>query len=353
VIARWRTVAVVILLAVIGAVLALVLVPPVYRARASFVTNSSTASVRLPQGTSGMRGMRGLGSLASQFGLGAPSDPSQSPQFYQKLIWSRELQTRLLESRFPDPRTTAPRDSVRLLDLLRIKEKNPGRKLELGVKKLAKQMGSYYDENTNFVDVSVASEWGPLSAAVTNRILELVSTFNREQRTSRARSTRVFLESRVAQVHSDLRATEARVRDFHEQNRSWRASPALTLQEQQIQREVEWTTDLYLSLQQQLENARLEEINDAALITVVDSAIPPRKADWPRYGVLIMSTLSLGLIVGLMFAGSAVVLADWRARNPSSASQLGGAVRSVRHEIGNAFRRAPNGLRSGQQRRAG
>lgn len=347
--ARWRTVAFVMLLTAVGAVLALIFVPPVYRARASFVTNVSAPSFKLPQS---MSGARGLGSLASQFGLGAPPDPSQSPQFYTELIASRELRTRLLESRFPDPRTALSRDSVRLIELLRIKNKDRERKLELGLKALASTIRTEFDDETNLVKLSADAEWRHLAAAIANRTLDLVSTFNREQRTSRARSNRSFLESRVAQIHSDLRATEARQRDFYEQNRSWRASPALVLQEQQIQREVDWTADLYLSLQQQLENARLEEVNDAALITVVDSAIPPRKAQWPRYGMLVFSTLSLGLILGVMLAGSAAVLADWRARNPGSASQLGGAVRSVRHEIGNAFRRTPHEAGIRQQRRA-
>ena len=338
------------LLTAIGAVLVLVLIPPVYRARASFVTNASAPPLKLPQS---VRGAPGLGMLASQFGLGAPPDPSQSPKFYRELIRSRELRTRLLESRFPDPRTRAPRDSVRLLELLRIRNKDPERKMELGLKALAKALRTEYDDQTNLVALSVDAQWRHLSSAVANRTLDLVSTFNREQRTSRARSNRTFLESRVGQVYSDLRAAEARQRDFYEQNRSWRASPALVLLEQQIQREVEWITELRLSLQQQLENARLEEVNDAALITVVDSAVPPHKAEWPRYGVLLVSTVSLGMIVGLMLAGSATVLADWRARNPGPASQLGGAVRSVRREIGNAFRRTPRELRVHQQRRAG
>jgi uncharacterized protein involved in exopolysaccharide biosynthesis len=338
------------LLTAIGAVLAAVFVPPVYRARASFVTNTSLSAMKLPQSVGGARG---LGNLASQFGLGAPPDPSQSPQFYTELIASRELRTRLLESRFSDPRTSSPRDSARLLDLLRIRHEDPERKLELGLKALAKAIRTDFDEETNLVKMSVDAQWRHLAAAVANRTLELVSTFNREKRTFRARSNRIFLESRVAQVHSDLRAAEARQRDFYEQNRSWRQSPALMLQEQQIQREVDRTADLYLSLQQQLENARLEEVNDAALITVVDSAVPPRKAQWPRYGLLLVSTITLGLIIGVMLAGSATVLADWRARNPGSASQLGGAVRSVRREIGNAFRRTPPEPPIREQRRVG
>lgn len=315
------------LIALLLAVLAVVALPPVYRASASFAPNVTSGAMKLP---SAIAGMRGIGGLASQLALGSTADPSQSPRFYAELIASRELRARLLRSRFPDPRTADPADSARLLDLLRIRHRDPERKMELGLKKLSKSVVTEYDEQTNIVKLNVDSEWRSLAAAVANRTLEFVSDFNREQRTSRAQSNRVFLDARVGQVHSDLRTAEARQRAFHEANRSWRSSPALTLQEQQLQREVDRAADLYLSLQQQLENARLEEINDAALITVVDSAVPPRKAEWPRYGLLLVSTVMGGFIMGVLIAGGAAVLEDWRTRNPASAAQLRGAIGEFR-----------------------
>jgi len=93
-------------------------------------------------------------------------------------------------------------------------------------------------------------------------------------------------------------------------------------------------------LQRQLETALLDEVNDAALITVVDSAVPARKAQWPRYGILLVSTLMAGLLLGLMVAGGAAILADWRSRNPDSASAFGNSMGRVRHEIRRVFRRA-------------
>ncbi|HUF65657.1 MAG TPA: GNVR domain-containing protein [Gemmatimonadaceae bacterium] len=320
------------LAALLLATLAVVALPTVFRARASFAPNTTSSTVKLPPSISGMRG---IGGLASQIGLGGATDPSQSPEFYAELIASRELRTRLLHSRFPDPRSTDPADSARLLDLLRIRTKDPERKLELGLRELSRTMRTTVDEETNIVKLMVDAEWRGIAAAMANRTLDFVSEFNREQRTSRAQSNRIFLDSRVSQVRADLLAAEARQRAFHEANRSWRSSPSLALQEQQLQREVDRAADLYLALQQQLENARLEEINDAAMITVVDSAVPPRKAEWPRYGLLLMSTLTAGFVIGAMAAGTATVMEDWRKRNPASASQLHASIADLR----NAFRR--------------
>jgi uncharacterized protein involved in exopolysaccharide biosynthesis len=133
---------------------------------------------------------------------------------------------------------------------------------------------------------------------------------------------------------------EAKHRAFYEQNRLWRNSPDLIFEEKQLQRDEDQAADLYLSLQRQFESALLDEVNDAALITVVDSAVPPRKGQWPRYWLLLASTLVAGLILGFLVAGAQAILADWRARNPDSAEKLGGSIGRIKREIRGAFRRA-------------
>jgi uncharacterized protein involved in exopolysaccharide biosynthesis len=322
---------------VILAVLAVIFIPPVYRSRASFVANSS-ASSKLASGLGS--GAGALGGLAAQLGMGSTLDPSESPNFYIQLMQSRELLTRLLKSRFPDPRSESPKDSAQLLDLLRIRQKDPQRKLELGIKQMEKDIAGNFEPKTNLVWIDVDAEWPQLSAAVANRTIELVTAFNKEQRTSRARTKRVFLEGRVNLARTQLQAVEARHRSFLDQNRQWRSSPELTFEEKQIQRDEDQAGDLYLTLQRQFESALLDEVNDAALITVVDSAVPPRKAQWPRYLLLLASTLTAGLILGFLVAGAGAVLDDWRARNPDSAANLGGSLGRIRREIRGAFRRA-------------
>jgi uncharacterized protein involved in exopolysaccharide biosynthesis len=197
-----------------------------------------------------------------------------------------------------------------------------------------------YDVKTNLVWIEVDAQWPELSAAVANRTIDLVTAFNKEQRVSRAKSKRVFLEGRVALARQALQTAEERHRSFFDQNRSWRTSPSLMFEEKQLQRDEDQTADLYTMLQRQLETSLLDEVNDAALITVVDAAVPARKAQWPRYGILLVSTLMGGLLLGLLFAGGAAILADWRSRNPDSANAFGDSIGRVRHEIRRVFRRA-------------
>jgi uncharacterized protein involved in exopolysaccharide biosynthesis len=337
IISRWRLVLWVMAGTLVAALLAVLILPPVWQAHASFVTagsNNSKMASALSGGGSGLQG------IASQLGVTPSSDPSESPNFYVSLIQSEELRRRLLKSRFQDPRGKSPRDSATLLEILRPKSSDPQRQVELGIKTLGKSIGTMFDLKTNLVQVTVDARWSELSAGIANRTIELVDAFNHEQRVSRARSKRLFVQNRLDSAKIELQNAEERQRFFYEQNRQWRSSPQLTYEEGRLRRNSDVATDLFLTLQRQFETARLDEFNDAAEITVVDPAVPPRKAQWPRYWILLASALFIGGILGVLVAGSAAILADWRGRNPATASALSDSISTLPFPLGR-HRRGP------------
>jgi uncharacterized protein involved in exopolysaccharide biosynthesis len=336
-IARWRLIALVIALTFVAAVLAVIFIPPVYRTSVSFVA-ITTNTPRMPSSALGSASGP-LAGIMTQLSASSGADPSESPAFYVELTKSRELLTRLLQSRFRDPRGASPRDSARLIDILRMRGSDPQRRLEKGIKKMSKSITGTFDVTTNLVELDVDSRWPELSSAISNRTIDLVSAFNREQRVSRVRSKRIFLEDRVARARADLDAAEGRLREFNEQNRSWRSAPGLVFDEQHLQRELDRTEQLYLQLQQQYETTLLDEVNDAARITVVDAGVTPRKALWPNFAVLALVVPLGGLFIGFFVAGAAAVFADWSARNPRSSNNLTATIRRVAREIRSAFKR--------------
>ena len=126
---------------------------------------------------------------------------------------------------------------------------------------------------------------------------------------------------------------------FYDQNRQWKTSPQLVFEEQRLRRNVDVASDLFLTLQRQFETARLDEFNDAAVITVVDPAVAPWKAQWPRYWILLAGSLFVGLLLGILVAGTATVIADWRGRNPATASALSDSIAALPFPIGEGRRR--------------
>jgi len=78
---RWRIAAAVSAAVLLLAALAVVIVPPAYRSKASFVANGS-GGLKLPGSLSALAGSGGLMGIASQLGVSAGADPSESPAFY-------------------------------------------------------------------------------------------------------------------------------------------------------------------------------------------------------------------------------------------------------------------------------
>ncbi len=317
---RWRTAALVAGTVVGVAVALMVLLPPAYRAQASFVSSSS--SVQLPRGLADLAEGVGAADLADQFGLGSAREPSESPIFYYHLLNSRELLTRLALSRFPDPRSPAAGDSVPLFRLLVRGESDSVRATETVVKRLRRKMRITYDTKTNLVNLALDARWPALSAQILNRAVDLVSAFNKEQRSSRSRARREFLATRVEAAQQELRAAEDSQRLFYERNRSWENSPALLVEERRVRRQVETVNSLYLSLRQEYERARIDEINTTPVITVVDRAVPPRRREWPRPALILPTTALLGGVLGILLAAARELISQWARQNPHEAAVL-------------------------------
>ena len=328
---RWRA-AVAVAVGVVVLALGLTLViPPSYRAESSFVTTD--ASIELPRGLAELATDPGLSGIASQLGIGSSRDPSHSPAFYAQLLQSRELLTRLVLSRFPDRRSAEPADSANLVQQLGIGTSDSLRAIEIAVRRLRNKMRVTTDPRTSFVAVRVSARWPTLAADVANRAVGLVSEFNKEQRLTRAQARREFLEGRVAATQDELRAAENALRGFFETNRTWRDSPALTIEELRLRRQVETVSSLYLSLRQQYEAARIDEVNTTPVITVVDRAVPPRRPEWPRRTLVAVTAALLGAVLGLFWAAARVLLANWAQRNPADAGLLRVAAARMAGEV--------------------
>lgn len=331
---RWRLIGATIAAAIVVAVIAMIALPPAWRAQASFTpnTSASAAAGRLSSGLNALAGSA-LGGMVGG-GMGAlGADPSESPAFYEQLLVSRELLTRLLTSRVPDFSTDAAQDSILLVDLLDPDTKDRAKALELAIRDFRKQLTVAVDNRANLVAITVDAEWPELSALIVNRMLGLVNDFNLQQRQTRGRVRRVFLASRVDSTKRELDRVTRQLRDFQIENREWESSPALRFRQAELQRQTDVAEDLYLSTKRDFEGARLSEINDAALITVVDSAVPPRRRQFPRIPITLGASMAAGLVLGVLLAAIAAAWSDWTRADPEGSAAVRSALTQFRREM--------------------
>jgi len=168
--------------------------------------------------------------------------------------------------------------------------------------------------------------------------MDLVSAFNKEQRISRSQARRAFLQDRVTAAQAELRAAEDSQRLFYERNRQWENSPALLVEERRQRRQVETVNTLYLSLRREYETARIDEINNTPVTTVVDRAVAPQRREWPRRGLITATAALLGIMLGALWGASAELLARWGQQNAGEARTLREAAARAGTEIRTALR---------------
>lgn len=289
-----------------------VLVPAVLAAALTGVVTLLTPRDWTSVGTfvpAGQRLPSSLSGLAAQLGVALPTgDANTNPQFYSQLLGSREILEAVLLTRFPRRGTVG--DSAELISLLGVRSSDPIRRMDKGLEKLRRRFWTSADLKTGVVSLGVSMRDPQLAQDVANRFLGLLNEYNLRRRQSQASSERAFTERRLAEVKADLRNAEDALEGFLRRNRDIRNSPELSFQQDRLGREVSLQQALYGSLAQAYEQARLEEVRDTPVISVLDHPGLPLRAD-TRLVLLKM------LIMFLLGAGAGALwgfgVAEWNA----------------------------------------
>jgi uncharacterized protein involved in exopolysaccharide biosynthesis len=265
------------------------LIVPTYTATTTFVPEIQNQP-RLPARLAG---------LASQFGPSLGTEATHSPQFYAEVVKSRQLLERVLLSRYLSPLIDENSDdSTTLLRILRVTGRTAIDSLHRGVKALDKLVSVNVNNQTNVVRLSVETRHPDLSAAVANRLVEYLDDFNTKTRQSQARERRKFVEDRIVYGERELRIAEEELKRFYQGNRSWQQAPQLAFEEGRLRRQVEIQQEVYITLKREYETARIEEVNDTPVLTVIDAAVTPQETSKPKRSLLVVLALLFGVMAG-------------------------------------------------------
>jgi tyrosine-protein kinase Etk/Wzc len=316
------------LLAALAATVVSLILRPTFTATTTFVPETRGRPV-LPASIAG---------LAGQLGLSVGTNASESPRFYAQVAKSRELLERILLTRFPDPRTSG-QDSTRLLEILKVRGRNSLDSLQDGVKELSKLVSTRVDLQTNIVTLSVESRYPGLASAVANTFIDYINDFNTKTRQFQARERRKFVEQRLVEGERQLRVAEDDLKRFYELNRSWQQSPQLTFEEIRLRGQVDIQKELYLTLRREYETARIEEVNDTPVITVIDAAVRPQKKSSPRRGLIVLLTFVLAGIGVVSWAVGAEYFERSRRDEEEEYRRLIRLLEALRDEARGAWRK--------------
>ena len=278
----------------------------VYKASATFVPQSSEA------------GPAGLAAAASQFGIRVPSGSGGwGPPMYIALLKSRALLEPIALDTVTIVEERGRRTSV--MDIFGVQAPTPQRRLVRAIQTLGSVIVAEENKTLGAVTVSVTSSWPSVSLALVERVVERVSQFNLETRRSQAQAERRFVETQAVAAEAALRQAEDRLQSFLVRNRSV-VSPQLSFEHDRLKRDVELRQELYTAWMKSREDARIREVRDTPVITLLEEPRLPVVGESRRSVQRAITRGVLGVLIGIMLAFLIEGLSKAR-RSPGPESQ--------------------------------
>jgi len=261
----------------------------------------SSATILLPENKPSLSGLAGL---ASQFGVAVPQGADMdlsSPSLFPELVKSRMFSERMMEKSFYTERYEK---ELPLISILTYGESISSDKDEIKILSKAisifQNMVSFRNEGS-FSIMSVESDDPKFARDVNNEVLAELQSLNYFFKSRNVNDKINFIENRIRAVEGDLTKSEQNLKSFLENNRQI-ISPALQLEQERFNREVDIQKNIYLTLKQQLELAKIEEIQEASVVQVLDKPQIPLD---PYNKNIVLSVLLagvLGILLGVLFS---------------------------------------------------
>ena len=173
-----------------------------------------------------------------------------------------------------------------------------------GLKKYFKLLNVKEDRRTGLIQVNIEMESPNLAAEVANFIGSEIQSYIQKQNTAKAVKEKLFISGRLIVVKGELEKLEEDLKEFKERNRGYEVSPELFMIYSQKFREAEAKQQVYVTLQQQLELARISEVKQTPIINILDEAKPPVSKSRPNRAIISL----LSLLAGFLFGASISII---------------------------------------------
>jgi hypothetical protein len=174
-----------------------------------------------------------------------------------------------------------------------------------------------------------------MAVQIANNVLSEVNTFNLNRRQQAAAGEREFVENREAEALSDLRNAEENLQSFLVQNRDFTVSPTLQLEHSRLTRAVDMRQTLYTSLATAAEQAKIEEVRNLPVITVLAPPEAPLIPESKRGMRKVLFSLIIGAVIGAMIAFAMAGLAASTRGHPNDIAEFdrlkGETIDDIKH----------------------
>ena len=293
------------------------LVPDKYESRATFAPSGITSP-----------DLGSLGSLA--LSLGGLSGGQTGPKFFADLVTSDAILLRVLadtlRTRTNDGKSTATTyvtaNGIEATDALALRDAS--------LRHLRRRVDVDFDVRTSVVTVRVETVDPELSASTASALLAALNDFNVTTYQTTASAKREFLERRLEQARAELSASESALRDFYTANRQYQQSPLLVFREAELRQSYELRKQNLVTLLTSYEQARLDQVRDTPVLTILDRPLLPARPTGPNRLVLAMGAAMVWLGLSSLFVVSRAALAQLALLRPAETEALRNELAAIR-----------------------
>lgn len=273
--------------------------------------------------------------LLSRFGLGGTS--SAADPYLVELVKSRAVLGRVVQSKFTFSTDTGTVSGT-LAEIYGIRNRPPDVTRNLGIASLGWKVKSA-PEGPYLIKVSVETPYAELSPLVVTRIIQSLNEVNMASRREAAAKDREFIETQLFEAGVRLRAAEDELQHFDEQNRSFMTSSVLAFQRDRLKRQLTMRQDLYTSLAKSLDKARIAEVQEAPVLTIIERPVTPLSADTPEWVAESILGAFFGFFLGILLSFFHAYFVDDDHPFAAGASEYKKLRRALLDDVGSVFRR--------------
>lgn len=243
--------------------------------------------------------MSEIKSLAAQFGVNTPSSGFggntnfDSPDLIAELTTTRDALYPLLNSEF-----IIKNESKTLKNYL---DQGNEKHIAVSYKKLKKNIGVSINKRSGIISFSIISNDPKLSYDINSKLIDIVNQRYINIKKLQTISKREFISERLISIESQLKESEEEIKNFQELNRFYNTSPELTLELNTLSRNSRVIEQLYILLKEQLETTKIEEVENAEPLVIIDQPNIPHKKYSPSTLFNLIYTFVLSTIFSILY----------------------------------------------------
>ena len=255
--------------------------------------------------------------IASTFGINV-GNIDQNLFYIPDIVDSRFLKKAVIENKW---QTRVKNNKINLIEFWEIGSKNKFNllsiflnyffsskgeslkyleQMELAIIKLNKQI-SVKVEDSGLILIEILMEEPNLSADIANFISEYIKNYVSEIVSFQSSKNRIFINDRLNYSKKELTKSEKKLTDFRKKNPLALDTPDLQLERGRLLRNVEVNKQVYITLRQQHEIAKIEELKEIPVINILDKGEPAVKRFSPKRKKIVLSSFIFSIFISCIY----------------------------------------------------